>query len=337
MKNLLYIGNKLAHKKANPSAINVLGPLLEKEGYRVFYASSQSNKLLRVLDMIWSCLKHYRQVDGVLIDTYSTQNFYYALVISQLCRLLQIPYIPILHGGNLEVRLKQSPKYSHLIFNDSKVNVAPSPFIKSVFESYGYANIVYIPNALDINGYPFKEKHIETIKLLWVRSFSNIYNPSLAVRVLQALCDSGYDTELCMVGPDSGDGSFQDTEQLAKELGVSVRFTGKLSKQEWIAIATDYNLFINTTTVDNMPVSVIEAMALGLPVVSTNVGGMPYLITHQKDGILVPPNQADAFASAIKQLVANPEKTEAMALNARKKVEQFDWNIVKYEWKKVLT
>ena len=68
-----------------------------------------------------------------------------------------------------------------------------------------------------------------------------------------------------------------------------MNFTGKLSKQEWRDLSKDYNVFINTTNFDNTPVSVIEAMALGIPVVSTNVGGLPFLITDKVDGVLVEP------------------------------------------------
>ena len=338
MTNVLYIGNKLEHSSSkNVSAIQVLGSALESEGFSLIYASSKSNKFFRLWDMIWTCIRSRKIVSNVLIDTYSTQNFYYALFVSQLCRLMRMPYIPILHGGNLENRLKQNSRLSRLIFNHSKVNIAPSLFIKSVFESYGYSNVISIPNTLEINNYLYKERPIETIKLLWVRAFSKIYNPLLAIKVLKLLSYKGYKTELCMVGPDSGDGCFQETQQLANDLGVSVIFTGKLTKSEWITLAENYNVFINTTNFDNMPVSVIEAMALGLPIVSTNVGGMPYLIENQKDGVLVPPNQAQAFVSAIERLVANPVQAQAMTLKARHKVEQFDWEVVKQQWNHLLS
>jgi len=86
-----------------------------------------------------------------------------------------------------------------------------------------------------------------------------------------------------------------------------------------------------------MPVSVIEAMALGLPVVSTNVGGLPYLLEHEKDSLLVPPDDVDAFLVAVKQLINNPEASKTIAIHARKKVEQFDWDLVKERWKELLS
>ena len=93
---------------------------------------------------------------------------------------------------------------------------------------------------------------------------------------------------------------------------------------------------LNTTNFDNMPVSVIEAMALGLPIVSTNVGGMPYLVRDGVDGILLPPNDEKAMARAIQDLLADPESAGKMAENARKKVEGFDWREVAEQWRELL-
>lgn len=335
MKSVLYIGNKLNEKHKNPAYITILGGLLEQEAYTLFYASSKKNKVLRLVDMLWACLKYFSKVDVVLIDTYSTLNFYYAFFVSQLCRLIGLKYIPILHGGNLPQRLNNNPLLSRWLFKNAYKNVAPSIYLKNSFERLGYTNVLHIPNAIEIKEYPFQVRNFESLNLLWVRSIAKIYNPLLAVNILKAIQDRGISASLCMVGPDS-DGSLTEVKALANTLDVEVKFTGKLTKQEWIALSKDYNVFINTTNFDNMPVSVIEAMALGLPVVSTNVGGMPFLIKHQRDGVLVAPNDVDSFTDAILELYKDPDKSIKMITEARKKVEQFDWNVVKKQWLELL-
>ncbi len=308
---------------------------LEGEGFKLICKSAFQNKLARILDMVKGTLVYGYRMDNVLIDTYSTQNFYYALVVSQVCRLLQIPYIPILHGGNLPQRLKQNPKLSKMLFQPAKVLVSPSVYLKEAFIRQGFTKVHYIPNSLQVQNYPFASRPIESIKLLWVRSFSEIYNPCLAIDILKNLQDLGYTASLCMAGPDT-DGSLEKVTTYAKTLGVKVNTPGKLTKAQWTTLAKDYNVFINTTNFDNMPVSVIEAMALGLPIVSTNVGGMPYLIEAGVDGILVPPNNSKAFVEAIVKLKAQPEERKAMVKKAREKVELFDWDYVKHQWKMVL-
>ena len=336
MKNLLYIGNNLNHKKSNLSSIGVLGPLLEKEGFKVYYSSSKKSKLLRLFDMLYTCLYLRNRVNIVIIDTYSTLNFYYALSVSLLCRILKLPYIPSLNGGNLPARLKNNPKLCKLIFEHAYCCVSPSVYLQKVFEEQGYTNVHYIPNALNLENYSFKYHELNDVRLLWVRSFAKIYNPSLAIKLLYELKQEGISASLCMVGPDS-DGTLVKVKELATKLNVEVQFTGKLTKDEWTTLAKDFNVFINTTFFDNMPVSVIEAMALGLPIVSTNVGGIPFLIENEKDGLLVSSDDVNGFSTSIKRLINQPVFLRSIVFNARKKVEQFDWGIVRLQWLKILS
>ena len=336
MKNLLYIGNKLSQNNKTVTTIETLGKGLEALNYNVVYASSKTNMVLRFLDMIAMLLKHRNTRDYVLIDTYSTLNFYYALAISQLCRVFSLKYIPILHGGNLPNRLKANPKLSQAIFKNAYKNVAPSNYTKSAFENYGFTNTICIPNAINLDNYPKIEKTYHSIDLLWVRSFSELYNPKLAVTVLKLLLDKGYKTSLTMVGPDN-DGSLLATKQYAKDLNLEVNFTGKLSKSDWISLSKSSNYFINTTNFDNMPVSVIEAMALGFPIVSTNVGGIPFLVENNKDAILVKPDNAEIFAEALIYLHTNEAKREALVLNALKKAKNFDWLEASKLWQNLLS
>ncbi|WP_282069492.1 glycosyltransferase family 4 protein [Olleya namhaensis] len=331
MTNLVYIGNKLTNTGKTATTIDTLGKGLEDAGFKVSYASSYTNIVFRFIDMLWTVFKHRKATDYVLIDTYSTLNFYYAYGVSQLCRMLKLKYIPILHGGNLSNRLKNNPKLSASIFNNAYVNSAPSNFLKVQFKNHGYTNVTVIPNSIAIQQYPFKQRTIDHIRLLWVRSFSELYNPKLAVSILHALKLKGVDATLCMIGPDN-DGSLNTTQAYAKSLGVSVDFPGKLSKADWIARAKDYNVFINTTNFDNTPVSVIEAMALGLPIVSTNVGGLPYLIKDSKNGVLVAPEAIDAFVTAILDYKDKPEFLQSVVKQARSTAESFDWEVVKQQW-----
>lgn len=331
MTKIIYIGNKLSKKGATQTSIETLGNFLKEEGFDVVMASSIKNKLFRLLHMLWSVLMHARSAHMVLIDTYSTQNFYFATSVAQLCRLLQIPYIPILRGGNLPERIKGSPVASQKLFGGAYTNVAPSAYLMEAFRKEGYDNLRYIPNTIQINQYPFLLRKEARPKLLWVRSFASLYNPMLALEVLHELIQKGYDASLTMVGPPK-DESFEQCTIYATQHQLPVTFTGMLSKPAWARLAQQHDIFINTTNFDNTPVSVIEAMALGLPVVSTHVGGMPYLLTHERDGILVAPNNVKVFVEAIEGLIERPERSKKISQNAREKVETFDWKTVKEQW-----
>ena len=335
MKNVLYIGNALSKKGKTLTSVEILGKSLS-EFCKVKIASNQSNKIMRLLDMILLVLRNVHRTDYVIIDTYSTTNFNFALIISIVCNVFGLKYIPILRGGNLEHRLKNNSKKSKFLFLNAYKLVAPSNFLISVFNKYGFNNILYIPNTIKVDDYKFLKRPISTIKLLWVRSFNAIYNPKMALRVQKSLVSMGYDCELTMIGPSS-DNSFEDCKDFAKLNELKVHFTGKLSKSAWILLSEQSNIFINTTNFDNTPVSVIEAMALGLPVISTNVGGMPFLIEHYVDGILIDPDDVDNMANEIIRLSQDEQLVKQLTSNARNKVEQFDWNVVKTKWEELLS
>ncbi len=335
MKNLLYIGNKLAKHGSTPTTIEILGPLLEREGFAVTYSSSAKNQFFRLLNMVGAIFKN-RKADYVLIDTYSTANFWYAFVISQLCRMLNLKYIPILHGGNLPFRLKNNASTSRMIFNNSYQNVSPSHYLLEQFINQGYNNLIYIPNVIEISQYIFKERKNVSPNLLWVRSFAKIYNPLMAIEVFDQIKKKYPKATLCMVGPDK-DGSLLQSKQKAQELNLDVIFTGKLSKQQWITKSEEYCIFINTTHFDNMPVSVIEAMALGLAVISTNVGGIPFLVEDRREALLVRDNNVDEMVQAVTQIIEQPHLFIELTSNAREKAILFDWEFVKYKWISILT
>lgn len=335
MLKILYLGNQLANHGYNKTTIETLGPALEQEGYSVQYSSDKKIFLFRMFAMIWSTIRYSRKVDYILMDTYSTKAFWYVLLCSQVARLLKVKYIPILHGGNLPQRLQNNPYMSQLVFQYAYKNVAPSRYLQYEFELAGFTNVENISNAIAINEYPFLLRATLQPKLLWVRAFAAIYNPKMAVDVLVNLKNKYPTASLTMVGPDK-DGSLQSTKDYAHSKGAAVTFTGQLSKQNWFELAEEHSIFINTTHFDNTPISVMEAMALGLAVVSTNVGGIPYLLTDEVDAVLVGDNQAQEMTDAIIRLLENPMLTAEIVKKARTNIEQLDWVVIKNKWHQLL-
>lgn len=333
--NLLYIGNKLSKHGYNTTVIETLGSSLSKEGHTIVYASDKKSQVVRLLDMVFKTITNSFKTNYVLIDTYSTSSFYYALLISQLCRIFRLKYIPILHGGNLPFRLEKSPFLSDLIFKNAYKNVAPSGYLWDVFKAKYEANLIFIPNAIVIKDYNFSNKEFIVPKVLWVRSFSKIYNPKMAIDVLFNLKKDFPNATLTMVGPDK-ENLIEDCKKHASELNVDVKFTGKLAKKEWVELSKDYNVFINTTHFDNTPISVIEAMALGLPIVSTNVGGIPFLLSDKENGLLIADNDTEGMTNAITEIFNNQILRKKITTNARNTVESFDWNVIKQKWFEIL-
>lgn len=306
------------------------------ESYTVKIASSRQNKVLRLFDMLFAIIRFHRECSLVIMDVYSTSAFWYAICCTLLMKILKVSYITILRGGDLPVRLNRNPKLCKFVFGNAEVNVSPSYYLQRAFSGNGY-RVEVIPNFIEMGQYPFRHREKVRPRLLWVRSFHSIYNPILAVKILIELRKQYVDAKLCMIGPDK-DGSLKyvRTEVANSHLSDHVTFTGKLQKGEWIKKSTEFDVFINTTNYDNMPVSVLEAMALGFPVISTRVGGIPDLIEEGHNGLLVTPNDCVAFVNQVEKLLNDEMLTTRLSSNAREHAKRFSWEQVGSMWDKLI-
>lgn len=332
---LLYIGNLLARKGYTPTTIDTLSESFRSSGYTVYAVSDRVSTYGRMLEMIWTVLRKRNQTDYVLIDTYSTLNFYYAYVVALLCQLFKLRYIPILHGGALPERLKKSPQLCQQLFGGAYKNVAPSLYLYQAFKEFGLQNLEFIPNSIDLEQYPVVKKNYANIRLLWVRSFAHLYHPMMAIEVLKQLRVTDASISLTMVGPDK-DGSLEQVKAVAIAQQLPVTFTGKLAKKEWITLSKEHHIFINTTNFDNTPVSVMEAMALGFPIVSTDVGGIPYLIDHGVNGLLVAAGDIDDMVNQIKRIIEDDHLRGSLIANALMKAQRWDWKMIEKQWRVLL-
>ncbi len=299
--------------------------------------SSNPGRTKRLTDMLLTSWKYRHHYDIAHVDVYSGWAFIWAEWATWLFRRLSKPVILTLHGGNLPNFAQRWPKRVSRLLGNAMVVTAPSKYLAEQLK-WLRGDIRLLPNPIALNNYSFRLRSEPNPKLLWLRAFHEIYNPRQAIRVVDSLKSEFPEIFLMMVGPDKGDGSLQKTQKLANDLELqqSVHFPGgvpKSSVPEWMSKG---DIFINTTNYDNTPVSVIEAMASGLPIISTNVGGIPYSLEHEKDALLVPPNNTGAMSSAVKRLLKEPGLSGFLSRNARLKiVEKYDWRVVLPQWKRL--
>ncbi|NQU35415.1 MAG: glycosyltransferase family 4 protein [Bacteroidetes bacterium] len=333
---ILYFGNILGKHYVTPTFIEQLAPKIS-EFETIILASNCNNPIMRMIHMIGLLLLNFRNAKLMLFDTYSHWAFYYALVLAFLSRLFCVPYFPILRGGNLSHRLIKSPFLSRIIFSYSKNNITPSMYLQEQFQKEGY-RVIYIPNFIELEKYPFSAREKCSPKLLWVRAFHEIYNPEMAIRVLSDLSNKFPEVELCMVGPEK-DGSMKSCRILADELGVldKVTFTGMLLKKEWIELSQSYDIFINTTNYESFGLSVMEAAACGLVIVTTNSGELKYLYKDRKDAMVVNTGDVDEMVEAISEVIKNIELAKVLSLNSRRKADSFSWDAVEASWKEIIS
>ncbi len=131
-----------------------------------------------------------------------------------------MPYIAYLHGGDLPKRFANNKRLSRIYLKKARQIVAPSGYLASATKEYLNLNANIIPNYLDIQTYPFMQRsQIEEINILWVRSFHKIYQPELAIQLVEYLKKQSILVKLTMIGPDK-DGSLQICKSLARDLGI---------------------------------------------------------------------------------------------------------------------
>jgi len=270
------------------------------------------------------------------IDVFSGSAFIWAFLSAFLLQILKKKYILTLHGGNLPNFSKRRKKFIQYIFNNAGVITSPSYYLIANLSNF-VQRIIYIPNAIEIRKYEYFEKKFPQSNIIWLRAFHYIYNPALVPKVMYLLKRDFQSIRVVMVGPDKKDGSLQNMVSLAKKLGVieRIEIIPGIPKSQVPSILKRENIFLNTTNIDNTPVSVIEAMACGLCIVSTNVGGIPYLLEDSFDALLVPPDDPEAMTAAIQRILTEPELAARLSANARKKAESFDWAIILPQWEKL--
>lgn len=335
---VLLIGNFFTGGSGTRGVGQDLAAALKTSGWSVFTSSSCRGRVARLLDFLLTVWRHRNHYGVAHVDVYSGPPFVWAELVCWALRMAKKPYVLTLRGGSLPVFARNTGKRVPRLLQSSAIVTTPSAYLLEQMRPY-HGELVLLPNPLDLAKYSFRRRERPAPKLVWLRAFHKIYNPSLAVQVVSVLAKDFPDVQLTMMGPDRGDGSFQATKKLAMKLGVADRLTctGPVAKAEIPHLLHRGDIFLNTPRVDNTPVSVLEAMASGLCIVSTNVGGIPYLLEGERDALLVPAGDDAAMAQAIRRFLTEDGLAERLSRNARQKVEQFDWSTILPKWERLLT
>jgi glycosyltransferase involved in cell wall biosynthesis len=283
--------------------------------------------------MILTAWSKRKAFNVALITVFSGLAFVYAEAVCMILKLSGKPYVLSLHGGNLPEFSERFPSRTERLLGPAAKVIAPSSYLIEYLRKYR-DDLMLVPNPVDISRHSAKIRHGAKPRIIWLRAFHHIYNPTLAPKVVKALLENGLGVHLTMVGPDKEDGSLEATKRVVSRLRIQdkVDIIGGIRKAEVPAFLEANDIFINTTNIDNTPISVIEAMASGLCIVSTNVGGIPFLLEDGIDAVLVKPDNPGAMAVAIRRILVEPGLSERLSINARNKAERFSWDYVLPLW-----
>ena len=271
------------------------------------------------------------------IDVYSGPAFRIAELASILLKLLHKCIVINWHGGGLPAFTAKHPSRVTRLLKRSDLQTAPSAYLLEKMPIYQPLAKV-IPNGLYIDRYDFRHRKSVTGRLIWLRAFKDLYNPLLAVEIMACLNRRGHYVSLMMAGPMLDQQLIRRLRERVSKHGLAdcLDIRGAIKKRDIPNYLQRGDIFINTSRVDNTPISVIEAMASGLCVVSSDVGGMPFLLTHNYNALLAADNHMQSFADQIEFLLVDPKLAAKLSKNARQTVEQFDWSVVSPKWQAIL-
>lgn len=317
---------------ASITAAEQLHHLLQLHGVNTITASNKTGRLSRLLDTIRAIILHRQQFSIAILPLYGTKpSVVWQAIAGRLLQLMNKKIILVVHGGSIPEQMRENANSFLKALNRADRVVAPSSFFNSFLKDYGIHSTV-IENVLPINNYPFQDKFMFRPRIIWMRAFEDVYNPRMAIEVAKTLQAKFDDFKLVMAGGDKG--LLTKIKALVRQYQLEhcIQFPGYINHQQKLQYAKDYDIYICTNTVDNAPVSVIEFMALGLPVVATNVGGIPYIIEDGVTGLLVANNDAHAMAEKIESIVTNPALGKQLALNAHQYSRRYDEVPVLKKW-----
>ena len=335
--SILIVGNFLTREGGTTQVCEELSHRLRRAGHVVTTTSGRKCRTARLGDMLYTSWRYRTSYDVAQVAVFSGASFIWAEAVCNLLTAIRCPYILTLHGGGLPEFARKATRRVRRLLGSAAAVTVPSMYLFDRMRTHR-SDLILIPNALNIAAYDRPVHHIRP-RLAWLRAFHDIYNPMMAPRVLARLKDEFPSIKLMMVGPDKGDASRGKTMAEARRYGVEshLEMRSLLPKQEVPSLLKTADIFLNTSRIDNTPVSVLEAMAARLCVVSTHVGGIPYLLESGHDAFLVPEDDDAAMATAVRLLLKDQQLARNIQIEASRKVQKFDWDVVLPQWQDLLT
>jgi L-malate glycosyltransferase len=245
-----------------------------------------------------------------------------------VARILRKPVILNYRSGEAPDHLRRS-WVARTALRHVDLNIVPSRFLRDVFASFGIPATI-VANTIDLTRFTYRERDPLRPRLVSTRNFEPLYNVACTLRAF-ALVQARYpDASLTLVGAGSQDAALR---ALATELQLrNVTFTGRVAPDDIARYYADADIYIQTPSIDNMPGSVVEAFGSGLPVVATDVGGVPAILTDGVHGLLAPDNDHRAIAARVLQLLDDPSYGRRLAAAARDTCEAYRWPVVREGW-----
>jgi glycosyltransferase involved in cell wall biosynthesis len=274
-------------------------------------------------------LPQLRGADVVHVFSASYWSFLLAPVPAiAAAKALGLPVVLNYHSGEAPDHLRRSAVARAVMARVDR-NVVPSGFLVDVLKDFGIASSA-IGNVVDLGRFQFRERRTFAPRILSTRNFEALYNVACTIRAFRRIQDRHPDAALTLVGGGSQERALKT---LAADLNLkNVVFTGRLRPENVDALRPDHDIYLQSPNIDNMPLSVLEAFATGAPVVTTDVGGIAYMVRHLHNGMLAPADDDEALAVHALRLIDEPALGQAIVRNALAYCEALTWPTLRGQW-----
>jgi glycosyltransferase involved in cell wall biosynthesis len=280
--------------------------------------------------LYWPLLwRELRRADVVHVFSASYTSFLLAPLPAWLiARALGKPVLLNYHSGEAPDHLRRS-RLARAVLTRIGTSIVPSRFLVDVFARFGLAAEA-IPNVIDRERFRFRRRDPVRPHLLSTRNLEANYNVACTLRAFARVQDRHPHATLTIIGSGS---ESEPLRVLAAALGLrAVRFLGRVAPDDMARHYAEADVYLQTPAVDNMPLSVLEAFASGIPVVSTDVGGVRAMLTDGVHGLLAPPDDDAAVADAVCRLLDEPGLGPRLADAARRETDAYVWDAVRDRW-----
>jgi L-malate glycosyltransferase len=305
--------------------VNPLPPAWLRPLTRIKYVRTLITQLI-----YWPLLvRQLRRADVVHTFSASYASFLLApLPAVLIARALGRPVVMNYRSGEAPDHLRRS-RLARRILRTVDRNVVPSPFLEEVLALHEIDSQV-IPNIIDRERFRFRLREPLRPKLVSTRNFEPLYNVGCTIRAFARVQRRYPEATLTLVGGGSEERSLR---RLVSRLELeNVTFAGRSAPEAIWRYYADADIYVQTPIIDNMPTSVLEAYSSGLPVVSTEAGGVPAMLTDGVDGLLAPLDDDAKIAGQIFRLLEDSGFARRVALAAYEATDAFTWDRVRERW-----
>jgi L-malate glycosyltransferase len=276
-----------------------------------------------------SLVRQLRHADVVHVFSASYSSFLLApLPAVLIARLLGKPVVMNYRSGEAPDHLKRS-MIARRTLRLVDENAVPSRFLHDVFAGFGIRSEI-IPNIVDVERFRFRRREHLRPRVLSTRNFEALYNLPCTLRTFQLVQQRYPEATLTLVGGGTQDAAVR---RLAEDLGLRhVTFAGRVPPDDIWRYYAEADVYLQTPNIDNMPTSVLEAYASGCPVVATEAGGVPAILTDGVHGLLVRCDDHQAAADAILRLIDDPALVRKLSDAAFDACARYQWSSVRIQW-----